>query len=127
MDRRAQAQLVQRNETSAVAVFLVGSAPIARRYGNAVARRRGVVCLSSRAFPIPLLHRAIGLGTLVPPDRATLDAVIRPLLRMVGERWAAGEISVAEEHLVSEAVRSRLGHLLGGLSQHPGAGGQASR
>ena len=43
----------------------------------------------------------------------TLDAVIRPLLHTVGERWAAGEISVAEEHLVSEAVRSRLGHLLG--------------
>jgi methanogenic corrinoid protein MtbC1 len=42
----------------------------------------------------------------------TLDAVIRPLLGTVGERWAAGEISVAEEHLVSEAVRSRLGHLL---------------
>jgi MerR family transcriptional regulator, light-induced transcriptional regulator len=43
----------------------------------------------------------------------TLDAVVRPLLRTIGERWAAGEISVAEEHLVSEAVRSRLGHLLG--------------
>jgi methanogenic corrinoid protein MtbC1 len=43
----------------------------------------------------------------------TLDAVIRPLLRIIGERWAAGEVSVAEEHLVSEAVRSRLGHLLG--------------
>ena len=43
----------------------------------------------------------------------TLDAVVRPLLRTIGERWAAGELSVAEEHLVSEAVRSRLGHLLG--------------
>jgi MerR family transcriptional regulator, light-induced transcriptional regulator len=43
----------------------------------------------------------------------TLDKVIRPLLRTVGDRWAAGELSVAEEHLVSEAVRSRLGHLLG--------------
>ena len=43
----------------------------------------------------------------------THDEVIRPLLRTIGERWAAGEISVAEEHLVSEAVRSRLGHLLG--------------
>jgi methanogenic corrinoid protein MtbC1 len=48
----------------------------------------------------------------------TLDAVIRPLLRLIGERWAAGEITVAEEHLVSEAVRSRLGHLLG----DPGGG-----
>src|SRR2546423_8171205 len=43
----------------------------------------------------------------------TLDAVIRPLLHTVGERWVAGEITVAEEHLVSEAVRSRLGYLLG--------------
>jgi MerR family transcriptional regulator, light-induced transcriptional regulator len=43
----------------------------------------------------------------------TLDEVIRPLLHTMGERWIAGEISVAEEHLVSEAVRSRLGYLLG--------------
>jgi DNA-binding transcriptional MerR regulator len=43
----------------------------------------------------------------------TFELVVRPLLEMVGERWAEGEISVAEEHLVSEAVRSRLGHLLG--------------
>ena len=43
----------------------------------------------------------------------TLDAVIRPLLQTIGERWAGGALTVAEEHLVSEAVRSRLGHLLG--------------
>jgi MerR family transcriptional regulator, light-induced transcriptional regulator len=43
----------------------------------------------------------------------TLDAVVRPLLETVGERWADGRLTVAEEHLVSEAVRSRLGHLLG--------------
>jgi MerR family transcriptional regulator, light-induced transcriptional regulator len=42
----------------------------------------------------------------------TLDGVVRPLLREIGDRWENGEISVAEEHLVSEAVRSRLGHLL---------------
>ncbi len=41
-----------------------------------------------------------------------LDAVVRPLLQTVGERWATGALTVAEEHLVSEAVRSRLGHLL---------------
>jgi MerR family transcriptional regulator, light-induced transcriptional regulator len=43
---------------------------------------------------------------------ATLDAVVRPLLETVGERWADDRLSVAEEHLVSEAVRSRLAHLL---------------
>jgi DNA-binding transcriptional MerR regulator len=42
----------------------------------------------------------------------TLDSVLRPLLHAVGERWARGRLSVAEEHLVSEAARSRLGHLL---------------
>src|ERR1700682_2061987 len=53
----------------------------------------------------------------------TLDAVVRPLLRTIGERWAAGELSVAEEHLVSEAVRSRLGHLLGGRGGGGSGGG----
>ena len=48
----------------------------------------------------------------------TLELVVRPLLENVGERWAAGELTVADEHLISEAVRSRLGHLLG----DPGGG-----
>src|SRR4051794_34220638 len=42
----------------------------------------------------------------------TLDEILHPLLKEIGDRWAAGDLSVAEEHLVSEAVRSRLGHLL---------------
>jgi DNA-binding transcriptional MerR regulator/methylmalonyl-CoA mutase cobalamin-binding subunit len=43
---------------------------------------------------------------------ATLAKVVAPLLQAVGERWQSGELNVADEHLVSEAVRSRLGHLL---------------
>lgn len=42
----------------------------------------------------------------------TLERIVRPLLEEVGARWARGELSVADEHLLSEAVRSRLGHLL---------------
>ena len=42
----------------------------------------------------------------------TLDVILAPLLREIGDRWAGGELTVAEEHVVSEAVRSRLGHLL---------------
>jgi MerR family transcriptional regulator, light-induced transcriptional regulator len=48
----------------------------------------------------------------------TLDEVLRPLLETVGERWERGELTAADEHLVSEAVRSRLGYLLG----DPGGG-----
>lgn len=82
MDRRELARLLERNEASAVAAFLAPSPAIARRYGNAVARRAGVVCLSSAAFPIALLHRAIGFGTLGPADRSTLDAVVRYYARL---------------------------------------------
>jgi MerR family transcriptional regulator, light-induced transcriptional regulator len=42
----------------------------------------------------------------------TLDQILAPLLHEIGERWSRGELTVAEEHVVSEAVRSRLGHLL---------------
>jgi methanogenic corrinoid protein MtbC1 len=42
----------------------------------------------------------------------TLEQILAPLLREIGERWQRGELTVAEEHVVSEAVRSRLGHLL---------------
>ena len=42
-----------------------------------------------------------------------LVEMIEPLLHAVGERWAAGKVTVAQEHLVSEAVRARLAHLVG--------------
>ena len=42
-----------------------------------------------------------------------LEEVVAPLLREVGKRWQANKLTVAQEHLVSEAVRARLGHVLG--------------
>jgi DNA-binding transcriptional MerR regulator len=42
----------------------------------------------------------------------TLEQLVRPLLETVGDRCASRELTVADEHLDSEAVRSRLGHLL---------------
>jgi MerR family transcriptional regulator, light-induced transcriptional regulator len=42
----------------------------------------------------------------------TLEEILRPLLQTIGERWERNELSVADEHVLSEAVRSRLGHLL---------------
>ncbi|MDQ3264360.1 MAG: MerR family transcriptional regulator [Myxococcota bacterium] len=40
------------------------------------------------------------------------DALLAPLLREVGDRWHAGTLTVAQEHLVSQAVRGRLNVLL---------------
>lgn len=43
---------------------------------------------------------------------ATFDDILVPLLHTVGERWQHRELSIGDEHLVTEMVRSRLGHLL---------------
>ena len=43
---------------------------------------------------------------------ATMNDILIPLLRTVGERWHKNELTVADEHVVSETIRSRLGHLL---------------
>jgi MerR family transcriptional regulator, light-induced transcriptional regulator len=47
------------------------------------------------------------------PLDSVLTDVIEPLLHEVGRRWQTGELSVAQEHLVSASVRARLGHLVG--------------
>ena len=63
----------------------------------------------SDAAALPLLvEQAL---SVLPIERA-LGEVIAPLLRRVGDGWVTGELSVAQEHLVSGAVRSYLERLL---------------
>jgi MerR family transcriptional regulator, light-induced transcriptional regulator len=50
-----------------------------------------------------LLDQAFTLHSL----ETALEDVAVPLLVEVGERWATGEFSVAQEHLVASAVRAR--------------------
>jgi methanogenic corrinoid protein MtbC1 len=49
--------------------------------------------------------------SLLPLERA-LERVLAPALQRSGDDWAAGRLSVAQEHLLSSAVRSRLERLL---------------
>jgi MerR family transcriptional regulator, light-induced transcriptional regulator len=42
----------------------------------------------------------------------SLTRVLAPVLELVGEGWESGELSVAQEHLISGAVRARLDSLL---------------
>ena len=46
------------------------------------------------------------------PLETALEDVVRPVLEEVGRRWEAGTISVAQEHLLSAAVRGRIVRLL---------------
>lgn len=42
------------------------------------------------------------------PLDTVLGEIVLPLLREVGENWAAGQLSVGQEHFCSEALRGRL-------------------
>ncbi len=42
------------------------------------------------------------------PATAVIERVIVPVLRTVGDRWLAGEISVAQEHLVSQKLDATM-------------------
>jgi DNA-binding transcriptional MerR regulator len=46
------------------------------------------------------------------PPVAFFDEVLAPLQREVGERWHAGTLTVAEEHLVTQSARQRVIALL---------------
>jgi DNA-binding transcriptional MerR regulator len=51
-----------------------------------------------------------------------LQEVILPYLHRLGERWAAGEVSVAHEHFASNLIRGRLLGLAQGWGQGRGPG-----
>jgi MerR family transcriptional regulator, light-induced transcriptional regulator len=55
-----------------------------------------------------LVEHALALAAL---DEA-LTGVLAPALVEIGEQWAAGELTVAQEHLASSVVRSALQKLL---------------
>jgi DNA-binding transcriptional MerR regulator len=46
------------------------------------------------------------------PPVAFFEEVLAPLQREVGERWHAGNLTIAEEHLVTQAARQRVVALL---------------
>ena len=57
------------------------------------------------------------------PSLRRVDEVLMPVLRLVGERWACGEIGVADEHYATAFAREKLaaifGELEGGIAGGP--------
>ena len=73
--------------------------------------RRAVVAAAAEPDPdalARLLDHAFALGE----TEMILREVVQPVLREVGELWESGAFSVAQEHLVTGAVRARLERLL---------------
>jgi len=55
-----------------------------------------------------LLQSHLGGG---PDPSGVLTEMVVPALRSIGERWASGEVSVAEEHRATAVAQRVIGHL----------------
>ncbi len=73
-----------------------------------------------QAFDISRMERIYNEALALYPVTLVTSRVISPLLRELGEDWAKGEASVAEEHFFSVFLRNKLGarfhHRLGQTS-----------
>jgi len=63
-------------------------------------------------FDAPGLDRELGKLALAHPPRTLVHEVIHPLLRRVGDDWAERACSIAQEHLVSAALRNLVGGMM---------------
>jgi DNA-binding transcriptional MerR regulator/methylmalonyl-CoA mutase cobalamin-binding subunit len=68
-------------------------------------------------------HRLVDRLLTAHPRATVLEQAVLPVLRDIGDRWATGAISVAQEHFASELLAGRLRTLSRGWDQ--GAGPRA--
>ena len=73
--------------------------------------REALVEAVSRADEAALARLLDQIFVVGPLETAFAD-VVRPVLARVGEAWEDGRFTVAQEHLISGAVRARLDRLL---------------
>ena len=69
------------------------------------------------------IERLLDQAFALHPLETAVDEIVAPVLIEVGASWERGDISVAQEHLVSAAVRGRIVRLL--ADRRPGVRGRA--
>lgn len=93
--------------------FDVPGSPEVRRLARELA-------LALEAFDAEGAHAAFDRLLAVVSVESLMREVLLPLLRTIGERWQAGEISVGQEHFASNLVRGRLMGLAHGWTDRSG-------
>jgi len=91
------------------AAALLGSAGIAAATADEL--RVELVAAAGRS-DVPAVASAVEQALLIEPVERAFADVLGPALIEVGEKWAKGELTVAQEHLASGAVRAALQRLL---------------
>lgn len=94
------------------------TAPAAKRAGSAAVPApldpRWMQTL--HAHDLDALRRALHLHTLQHGLLSTVEDVVAPLALAVGQAWAAGTLSVYQEHLFTEAVETSLREAMAGMA-----------
>jgi MerR family transcriptional regulator, light-induced transcriptional regulator len=72
----------------------------------------GYVLAALEEDNVARMDQALGEALLVLGMREFVRQIVCPLLKAVGDRWERGELSVADEHLVSGVLRNLLTGLL---------------
>jgi DNA-binding transcriptional MerR regulator len=88
------------------------SSPRRAPLGDQVERWRQEVLVSAERLDQQSIERVLDEAMSSLPPVTFLEQVLVPLQREIGERWHAGVLTIAEEHLVTQAVRQRVLALL---------------
>lgn len=73
-----------------------------------LSRWREELLFATRAFDQARVDEVLDEALAALPPRWVFERLVAPALIEVGNLWHAGELSVAQEHLASQAARSRL-------------------
>ncbi|HEY0417792.1 MAG TPA: cobalamin-dependent protein [Gaiellaceae bacterium] len=91
------------------AATLLGSVQLA---GGDADELRAAIVDATRRSDVEALRTAIDQAMLLDSTEEAFMRVLAPALVEIGELWQDGQVSVAQEHLASGAVRSALQRLL---------------
>lgn len=102
------AQAVQLLPTIRREVKSAAEAPPKPATDDQISRWTEEVFVSAAHFDQLRVDAIIGEAQASMPPLKFYEAFLGPLLRQVGDKWHAGLISIAEEHLVSQVARQRM-------------------
>jgi MerR family transcriptional regulator, light-induced transcriptional regulator len=98
------------------AALLLGGSDVTAAKTPAELRR--AMYESAERSDVEALRTLLDQAFAILAAEQALTRVIAPVLERVGQSWAAGELSVAQEHLVTATIRARLERQLADARGH---------
>jgi PAS domain S-box-containing protein len=77
-----------------------------------VSDRLQPIVAAIESFDYPAANAELGRLAALLPAREFVGSVVFPLMRLVGERWHNGTLTMAQEHMTSALLRSLMGSMV---------------